>query len=73
MSDQIDGGPAFPRIANLSIQQMDGMTLHEYYAGQAIIGLMMRSDIGTVSYQERAEWADRQADAMIERRDKARR
>ena len=43
MRDQPDGGPAFPRIANLSIEKMDGMTLHEYYAGQAIIGLMMRA------------------------------
>ena len=41
------------------------MTLRYYFAGQAIIGLMMRSDIGEVSYQERAEWARRQADAML--------
>ena len=73
MSDLPDGGPAFPRIANLSIEKMDGMTLHEYYAGQAIIGLMISAFDGTASFQERAEWADRQADAMIERRDKARR
>ena len=65
MSNQTDGGPAFPRIANLSIEKMDGMTLRDYFAGQALIGLMMRSDIGEVSYQERAEWARRQADAML--------
>ena len=66
MSDQPDGGPAFPRIANLSIEKMDGMTLRAYFTGQAIIGLMSHDDVGgLVTFQERAEWARRQADAML--------
>ena len=43
MSDLPDGGPAFPRIANLSIQQMDGMTMRQWYRGQALIGIAMRA------------------------------
>ena len=73
-----DGGPAFPSPETVvsqdqmplqySINAQDGMSLRDWFAGQALIGLMMRADIGTVSYQERAEWADRQADAMLARR-----
>ena len=39
-----DGGPAFPRIANLSIQKMDGMTMRQWYKGQALIGLVIASE-----------------------------
>ena len=40
MSDQLDGGPAFPRIANLSIEKMDGMTLRAYAAVSSLQGLL---------------------------------
>ena len=35
-----DGGPAFPRIANLSAEKMDGMTLRQYAAIAAMQGLL---------------------------------
>ena len=44
MSNQNDGGPAFPRIANLSVEGMDGMSLRDYYAGQALIGLVLANE-----------------------------
>ena len=69
-----DGGPAFP--ANMvdcgrgrgpewpQSYAMGGMTLRQYYAGQALVGLIVafanRSEKGL------AEWAFAQADAMIE-------
>ena len=39
-----DGGPAFPRIANLSVEKMDGMTMRQWYKGQALIGLVIATE-----------------------------
>ena len=70
------GGPAFPRpmgsIPSGSQEQesgAEGMTLHEYYAGQAMVGLLARlsgfkgSEISSAAI---AKNADELAGAMLE-------
>ena len=71
------GGPAFPRKNGLEWQ--DGMTLHQYYAGQALVGLLANSnnavikttaeeavELGeTTSEETFARLAHAYADAMI--------
>ena len=43
MSKQDDGGPAYPTgIARDMPATMHGMTLLDWYAGQALIGLLMK-------------------------------
>ena len=84
MSDLPDGGPAYPRIANLSVEKMDGMTLRDYFAGQVLAGisasperLQALAEIACVQGQEArqvsAAVAYQYADAMLEEREKARR
>lgn len=66
-----DGGPAFP--AETSVQFFKGMTLRDYFAGQALMGLMTNKVPGTGSsgWQERAAWdAYSIADAMLAERSK---
>ena len=77
MSDQPDGGPAFPRIANLSIERMDGMTLRDWYKGQALIGLVIANENPDQALGWQADSvasaAGEYADAMLKEREKARR
>ena len=71
-----DGGPAFARQA-VKIKRdgktyaeyvggQDGMSLRDWYAGMAMIGLILYGSDGTVD--DIAHDAGRQADAMIEER-----
>ena len=68
-----DGGPAFPVEYNplgiekpsLSVAASRGMTLHDWFAGQALMGLMARAGSENFSESLRANIAMRQADAMI--------
>jgi len=77
--------PAFPRPFSLDdygdkldrYKQQDGMTLRQYYAGQALLGMgtwmpsFVKLKVGTYDLQApevlaaRAEWAVKQADALI--------
>ena len=71
-----DGGPAFPTMEKFSkwnedqAQYVDsfmpcgGMTLHQWYAGLAMQSLLADYDEINV-YEEIAEKAHKQADAMI--------
>lgn len=70
-----NGGPAFPAVGAGGIQRSDGMTLRDYFAGQALIGLLAgERDAG--NYHERmvggltADSAYEFADAMIAARDR---
>jgi len=79
MSDNVidDGGPAFPCIAaNRGRPQgvdLEGMTKRDWFAGQAIAGIIMGADIaflmgkreGRITTPEAARDAFRVADAMI--------
>jgi hypothetical protein len=85
MSEHDDGGPAFP-IAGSPFQDLgngnytlatdgsDGMTLRDYFAAQALIGMGTWSPVssavgGTESWRSaRAKFAYDQADSMLEAR-----
>ena len=40
MSKQNDGGPAYPRMS-VATEGYDGMSLRDYFAGQALAGLIV--------------------------------
>ena len=84
MAQTNDGGPAFPRPpvwmgngserANQDYWYMqDGMTQRDYFAGQALAGLMANSNIEPAQVpggeSGLAELSYRIADAMLEARD----
>lgn len=73
MSNQINGGgTAFP-VADSWYPDgqvqfgSNGMTLRDYFAGQALTGMM--DDIITMDAPERARYAYYQADAMLKARE----
>lgn len=72
MAQKLDGGPAFPQLekcGDMTIA-MGGMTLRDYFAGQALVRVMMmgRPDhYGNSQYL--AEQSYEIADAMIAARD----
>ena len=65
MSDK-DGGLAFPRAGSGYFKNLeDGMSLREWFAGQALIGIMQETS-ETPGWQERFAWrAYSIADAML--------
>lgn len=74
MSAKNDGGPAFP----LSIGPQDdptlGMSLRDYFAGQALVGYMVSTllhEMPQVYGPKMAEYAYTQADAMLAERNKS--
>lgn len=74
-----DGGSAFPKTgsfheeatAEFDSENREGMTLREYYAGKSLVGMGTWMPAGFVNLntdeacKARAEFAYRQADAMI--------
>jgi hypothetical protein len=58
-----DGGPAFPRHA---YDGHDGMTLRDWFAGQALAGMLANPDSWT---GDRGVMAYRYADAMLRARE----
>jgi hypothetical protein len=71
-----DDGPAFPRqqFRGSSFDDFDagseGMSLRDYFAAKALIGLFEFHGSGLLSEQEMAEAAYRFADAMLAEREK---
>ncbi len=61
------GGAAFPLESDYGSQS--GMTLRDYFAGQAIVALAERAGKFDMSHSQ-AEYAYRLADAMIAEREK---
>jgi len=62
-----NSGQAFPSYADSS----SGMTLRDYFAGQAIINVMLGDeDMERTSVEDIAKWAYKIADAMLEVREK---
>ena len=64
-----DGGPAYPLSEDAISHRcrdfnMQGMTLLDYFAGQALAGLLANPE-KDYAYADAADLAYRQADAMI--------
>ena len=68
------GGPAFPAIAQMSDQHLrvewPGMTLRDYFAGQALVGRLACGgwERSTAFIQNEVEVAFKIADAMLAER-----
>lgn len=72
MSKINDGGPAFPRpvshIAGVGIElPQQGMTLRDYFAGQALAGIWAAQDSADMdyTYEQMAIHAAASADALL--------
>ncbi len=64
-----DGGPAFPQLEpNSAYFNATGMTLRDWFAGQALAGALDRWLEVRVSDKEISGWAYEIADAMLEAR-----
>lgn len=62
-----DGGPAFPitvQNGNTGFITYKGLTVRDWFAGQALAGLLANTNI-SCPYSQAAEEAYRAADAMI--------
>lgn len=71
MSAHDDGGPAFPRLSDTRSGEFPGMTLRDWFAGQALVGMMAyRSAGGPVIAALHASAAYEIADAMLAERAK---
>ncbi len=73
-----DGGPAFPHTVTQSEQGsrlfpseygIGGMTLRDWFAGQALAGCLADSQLALTA-KELAEWCYQEADEMIKARNK---
>lgn len=62
MSNIDGGGPAFPMS---TVDSQTGMTLREWFAGQALAGLCVNENYITITPERLARFAYMRADAMI--------
>ena len=67
MSKKETGGPAFPVQGLRGPDVSDGMTLRDWFAGQALKGMLASSEY-TGTCEEFAGWAYQHADAMLAER-----
>lgn len=68
MTDRDDGGPAFRTVAGNTVYSY-GMTLRDYFAGQALAGILANPhNRHEVTFQQMADDAYRFAFAMLEAR-----
>jgi hypothetical protein len=73
MTQLNDGGPAFPRTGSDCAQAYEGMSLRDWFAGQALAGIMANSRLITVlaeSKQDPASCAHEMAEFMLAERSK---
>ena len=74
MTTKHTGGPAFPTMRVNSIGEVvpdeEGLTVRDYFAAKALQALITTPAGVESSYEWRAIWAYRQADHMLEVRDK---
>jgi hypothetical protein len=74
MTTPKDGGPAFPINGHIGSDgnfielPTQGMTLRDYFAGQALAGMLADPSVGTT--EQTAECAYDMADAMLAAREK---
>jgi hypothetical protein len=60
-----DGGPAFPLAVTNDTLDYHGMSLRDWFAGQALAGMLAAGD----NYGSASQAAYQYADSMIERRE----
>ena len=70
MNDKPTGGPAFPRAGDDQTFAEQGMTLRDWFAGQALSGMTANSAVAPASSEDWAHGAYELADAMIAERAK---
>lgn len=75
MSNEKDnGGPAFAPMGapdpNDPMKATYGMTLRDWFAGQALAGFAANTDLTDRGFPEMADYAYKQADAMLAERSK---
>ena len=74
---QKNGGPAFPgppiEVTSLGsrVPHADGMSLRDWFAGQALSGLIAAPEYDGRNCDEYAGWAYKHADALLAARSKA--
>ena len=73
MSENYNGGPAFPTVAHFDCEHIandPGMTLRDYFAAKALPAVLAQKDVHkhTSEWQNAAWIAYQIADAMIEAR-----
>ena len=71
MTDRHDGGPAFPRNGQDHLDTQDGMSLRDWFAGQALAGMNSADRRWDGGNKDMACAAYSQADAMIAARSEA--
>jgi len=72
MSTPEPGNPyAFARSSGRANASQTGMTLRDYFAGQALMGIAARGNINKEYYWNIAEQCYEMADAMLNERGKA--
>ena len=70
MSDRQDGGPAFP-VGSGDMRDPCGMTLRDWFAGQALVGILAGNVWKEIIIKDNPEAeAYRMADAMLAERGK---
>lgn len=68
MATNNDGGPAFPR--DHAHEGHNGMTLRDYFAAKAMQAAATNpTGADGFTFEQRAEWAYAQADAMLKARE----
>ena len=65
--DKDTGGPAFP-ATNYHGHKLEGMTLRDYFAAKAMLGVLASLQEGDDFNERGCEWAYKVADAMLKAR-----
>jgi hypothetical protein len=68
-----DGGPAFPQVGPSIYETIDGMSLRDWFAGQAMVGIIKTADGATIrnwAIEKMAVDCYELADAMLRERAK---
>lgn len=71
MSERDDGGPAFPRPYSEDGAAQGGMSLRDWFAGQALAGHCAAAENGDdTTWGDLARWSYKTADALLAEREK---
>lgn len=68
-----DGGPAFPCVSETGAFRPQGMSLRDWFAGQALTGMMATATLSPseeIPGLNTAMWAYKYADAMLAARER---